>query len=1219
MKYGGIKSKAASLLLMSMLGSTSLAAASKIGVFIDLDNWEDETSWTLKDPGGNTIASGGTYANDDEYIYVETSTDQGAGTYQFEISDSSGDGLNDPDSDSDSDGVAYYQITLDGVVIHRSTDNENFGSSDTVDIVISDRDGDGFNDASDPDEDGDGVIDSDEMDATGRDISGTWSEDTAKDEVTVSTASGTTAFSEYTQPTAGDSDWTYDTSDTFNNNNGADLWSTPNLTGKDSLTIKYGDAKNVGSGDTRRMVVKFSDPQTSVVIHYDRIGGYTNNGPISVEMTLANSGVTMTRLSGNDQFKAENNKIYRDLSVACDQSESDSASNFTAAGSVKFNSTSPFTELVFDVDMIVANSGDKYGDFFEIIVEADTYAEVDTDGDGVNDTVDLDSDNDGIPDNVETQTTNGFTVASGNDTDGDGIDDAYDPDNGGTATSLIDTDGDGTPDIYDLDSDGDGKTDCEEGLSGTACPVDNADVGANGLVSTSENNDDWSEPAGTITDPSSDLQNQEGDTSEVAYRETKPDTDGDGIPDDIDIDDDNDGILDAIEIQGGGNCVYGFFHVIDGVLNIFDSENSLYLSIGGQKLAYNGLGYDDATGKLYAVAREDGTDDYGTSLLADDIIEVDRYTGKIKKATNSMDTYAADFYNGALYGRVQIDRVKVWDKASNTRTNIDLDDDINWADLSILPDGNTPMAYGLRTNNETSGTSNNTDFYRVNLSDGTTSITAITVTTPDGNDLNKGWGATFISNENGEYHLYAANNNGYIYEIENFVSGTPTANFVYSSEATNSNDGASCRNANQYAVDTDGDGIPDYHDLDSDNDGIPDNVEAQTTTGFTAPSGAGSNMTDADGDGLDDNYDNNTSDAFNSIGSVPPDSDKDGIPDYLDTDSDNDGYTDCEEGIDPSQGTTCPLTGVVGNNGMVDSLENADDYTSTNNGITNPDPDNGGTDLLNEYADSNNPEAAYREFLCGKAEYRLTEMQWRLISVPCDTGSASIETLFGAELGTYETNWVMYRQSALDPNDPNDDNFEVNASHDNTNKTKLASTDTVEQGVSYWIITDANHTVTIDKTISGLAPTGMLDANATPYSINNPDFEKVSARELPNGTMNVSGNEKKFMAGNPFPYAFMVKNLYFSADRSTDGTYKPMGDSDNDTYIYPKFYKHDSSDTSDKNVSDGGGYEVIDASTPGFDNGGIKAMEGFFIKIEEQAGADNGFAYPLVQKNGSGN
>jgi hypothetical protein len=167
-------------------------------------------------------------------------------------------------------------------------------------------------------------------------------------------------------------------------------------------------------------------------------------------------------------------------------------------------------------------------------------------------------------------------------------------------------------------------------------------------------------------------------------------------------------------------------------------------------------------------------------------------------------------------------------------------------------------------------------------------------------------------------------------------------------------------------------------------------------------------------------------------------------------------------------------------------------------------------------------------------------------------------------------------------------------------------------GASYWIITDADHTITIDKTIHGLAPSPVTDASGK--GINDADFTEVLARGLPDGSMNTSGNIKKYMAGNPLPYAFEVKNLYFSTDYTNSGTYKPMGDSANDTYIRPTFYKHDSNETGPTI-----GYEAVDAGTPGFDNGGIKAMEGFFIKIEESNATNNGFAYPLIMKNGNGN
>jgi hypothetical protein len=95
----------------------------------------------------------------------------------------------------------------------------------------------------------------------------------------------------------------------------------------------------------------------------------------------------------------------------------------------------------------------------------------------------------------------------------------------------------------------------------------------------------------------------------------------------------------------------------------------------------------------------------------------------------------------------------------------------------------------------------------------------------------------------------------------------------------------------------------------------------------------------------------------------------------------------------------------------------------------------------------------------------------------------------------------------------------------------------------------------------------------------------------------------------------MIHDLYFSHG-STGGSYKAMGNGDNDTYILPTFYKHDSNKTGPVD-----GYEAVNAGTPGFDQHGIKAMEGFFVKIEKVDNDTdaNSFAYPLIMKNGNGN
>jgi uncharacterized repeat protein (TIGR01451 family) len=131
-----------------------------------------------------------------------------------------------------------------------------------------------------------------------------------------------------------------------------------------------------------------------------------------------------------------------------------------------------------------------------------------------------------------------------------------------------------------------------------------------------------------------------------------------------------------------------------------------------------------------------------------------------------------------------------------------------------------------------------------------------------------------------------------------WTSLVPSNSFEFSIDTNNSP-----QINNQYFIyfsvplDSESDGFPDYLDLDSDDDGIPDNIEAQTTSGYILPSGVESGITDADNDGLDDQYDLNTSSISTilSAGLTPVNSDNTDVVDYLDSDSDNDGFPDIEE------------------------------------------------------------------------------------------------------------------------------------------------------------------------------------------------------------------------------------------------------------------------------------------------------------------------------------
>ncbi|HDN81045.1 MAG TPA: right-handed parallel beta-helix repeat-containing protein, partial [Chloroflexi bacterium] len=160
------------------------------------------------------------------------------------------------------------------------------------------------------------------------------------------------------------------------------------------------------------------------------------------------------------------------------------------------------------------------------------YIDVDSDGDGIPDSVegtgdvddddipnylDLDSDGDGIPDSVE----------GADDSDGDGAPDFLDPDDDGDGIPTAeecpggppcqDSDGDGTPDYLDRDSDGDGIPDWEV----AGCSDDDYDCRAD----------------------------------EGSCPENFPDTDGDGVLNYLDDDSDADGIPDCVEHNPITDCI----------------------------------------------------------------------------------------------------------------------------------------------------------------------------------------------------------------------------------------------------------------------------------------------------------------------------------------------------------------------------------------------------------------------------------------------------------------------------------------------------------------------------------------------------------------------------------------------------------------------------------------------------------------------------------------
>ncbi|GLT16260.1 hypothetical protein GCM10007938_00360 [Vibrio zhanjiangensis] len=118
-------------------------------------------------------------------------------------------------------------------------------------------------------------------------------------------------------------------------------------------------------------------------------------------------------------------------------------------------------------------------------------------------------------------------------------------------------------------------------------------------------------------------------------------------------------------------------------------------------------------------------------------------------------------------------------------------------------------------------------------------------------------------------------------------------------------------------TDTDMDGIPDYRDADSDNDGFPDSLEDSHSPELSG--------IDLDADGIDDELDVDYTQGNDSNGNgvddslEPTDSDGDGIADYVDLDSDNDGIPDVNENTGKSA-----ISGLDSDNDGIDDAIDVD-------------------------------------------------------------------------------------------------------------------------------------------------------------------------------------------------------------------------------------------------------------------------------------------------------
>jgi hypothetical protein len=154
-------------------------------------------------------------------------------------------------------------------------------------------------------------------------------------------------------------------------------------------------------------------------------------------------------------------------------------------------------------------------------------------------------------------------------------------------------------------------------------------------------------------------------------------------------------------------------------------------------------------------------------------------------------------------------------------------------------------------------------------------------------------------------------------------------------------DGIPTRREEMVGPDTDGDGVPNRLDLDSDDDGITDLREQGGADADANNDGRIDDPTDADMDGIDARFDRDDSDPMHAfVSTVGLDTDRDGEIDATDLDADDDGLFDVIEG----GGTDADGDGRV--DGATDANDNGirDSVDRSAGGTALPVPDTDGDD-----------------------------------------------------------------------------------------------------------------------------------------------------------------------------------------------------------------------------------------------------------------------------------
>lgn len=541
--------------------------------------------------------------------------------------------------------------------------------------------------------------------------------------------------------------------------------------------------------------------------------------------------------------------------------------------------------------------------------------------DGIPDFLDLDSDNDTIPDAVEAQPTATYTApVSNNNATNNGINDTG-------LVAIINSDSDGDPDYIDTDSDNDGSDDATEvGFAITGVTV--------------------TDPDGNVSNPATQFANiQNSATPEVDFREGD-DLDGDGVGDELDLDDDNDGISDLDELRfvqpTGGAVQSDALYYEQGtrqIVSISDNDNAQSFSEAGWDELVTSRGGDITANSDFSST----TFSNGAVSVVDDGVNV---TSTI--ATTNDGTAVSGSGGSAL----RVNPGNATDEPDNNLqaiVTIDLTQPVfafGFDFIDIFDNGPTgPPANPSEINISYDLLLDGVLVYRlIGNSVGGNEVGTISVEDPEGNTI-----GTIMVGQARETFV-------------GFTSAVPVSQIQLQLNYQVVDGGSSTSEAfsldefrwtTDNIFDTDGDGVSDFVDLDSDNDGISDLTE----------SGADAASLDEDNNGIIDANEfadtgllansaanNGIADIFENTagvadnGTTPRNSDVADEVDFINLDSDNDGLPDAVE-AQATVGYTTPNT--AGN--------------STRQGVNQTGlfvPVNNDADALPDYIDTNSDNEA---------------------------------------------------------------------------------------------------------------------------------------------------------------------------------------------------------------------------------------------------------------------